>query len=166
MGEDPKGALDIPEFLKRAIGKANAQSESEAQMSDMTVDTPDPDEAPAKPRKPRSKANGAVKPAVKAKPAKVKAKPASKPAKAKAKAKAASTGLVDRDKYGFSLGTLKSKAAAMYASKSGATLKEVSDKLGSVQLNLLKGCVAKGFKVIRKKEEGSGSRKVTRYFLK
>jgi len=166
--DDPKGTLDIPEFLKRAIGKANAPSE--ATMSNVDVES-DPTPVKAPRRKAPSKANGAAKAAKGTKQAPAKVKAASKPAKGKAavKAKAKAKGtrkLVERDEYGYALGTLRSKAAAMYASKTGATLEEIVEKLGSVQLNLLKTLAEAGHKVTKKKEEGSGNRKVTRYFLK
>ena len=93
----------------------------------------------------------------KAKPAK--AKPA-KPAKAK-KAKAP----VKLDVYGLRDGSVKSKAAAMYASGKGATLNEVKKKLGSVQLNVLTELALRGHKVKQVKEAGEGNRKITRYHL-
>ena len=169
--------LDIPAFLKRTAGKAAATVQSEGQMTeeiDTTADAPAPAKAKA-PRKATAKPNGGAKPA-KAKAAAPKAaKPASKPAKAKAKAaktakapaKAkAKASKVERDAYGFKVGTLKAQAAAMYASKKGATLGEVKAKLDSVQLNLLTKLEAEGFKVSKVKEDGPGNRKVTRYFLR
>jgi hypothetical protein len=90
----------------------------------------------------------------------IKGKAVTKPAKA-VKAKAA----VTADVFGFRTGSMKSKAAAMYSSKKGATLEEVKTSLGSVQLNLLKDLEQRGFKVKRVKEAGDGKRQVTRYFL-
>ena len=69
------------------------------------------------------------------------------------------------DAYGYREGSKKSLAAAMYASKKGATLEEVKAELGSVQLNLLKDCEKQGFKVERTKENGTGKRQITRYHL-
>lgn len=93
------------------------------------------------------------------KPKPVKAKPPKKekPVKAKPEGKA--------DAFGFKEGSLKSRAALMYASKNGATLQEVKKALGSVQLNLLKELEGKGHKVKREKEDGNGARQVTRYYL-
>jgi len=78
------------------------------------------------------------------------------------KAKAKETNL---DAFGYRVGSLKSKAAAMYASKKGATVDEVKAATNSVQLNLIKDCEGRGFKIKRVKENGSGKRQVTRYFL-
>lgn len=167
---DVDEALGIPEFLKRAEPKAAAPVQSEVvKMSD--VDADPVEQAPTKARKPRkaaAKANGASKPAKVVKAAPKATKAASKPAKvkAKAKAKAKAPSKVQRDAYGFKVGTIKAQAAAMYASKKGATLGEVKDKLDSVQLNLLTKLESEGFKVSKVKEDGPGSRQVTRYFLR
>lgn len=70
------------------------------------------------------------------------------------------------DRFGFRAGSLKSKAAGMYASTKGATLREVRAKLGSPQLNLLKALEDKGHKVLTEKVKGKrGQRAVTRYYL-
>lgn len=136
MGDPQKDNLDIPEFLRRTDNKVSVKQE--VPMGTASVDT-------AKP----------TKKAVKAKAVK-----AAKPEKAKpTKAAAAS------DAFGFREGSLKSKAAAMYAAKKGATLEEVKAALGSVQLNLLKDLEGRNFKVKRVKEAGDGKRQVTRYFL-
>ena len=104
-----------------------------------------------------TKAKAKAKPAIKA-PAKTATKPAKAPVEpVKAKPNA--------DVYGYLMGSLKSAAAALYASKGGATLAEVKDKTGSVQLNLLKDLEGRGFKVKRTKEPGAGSRQVTRSHL-
>ena len=89
-------------------------------------------------------------------PAAVKAKPT--------KGKAKDVGET-KDIFGYRIGSTKSKAAAMYATKGGATVEEVKKATGSVQLNLIKDCEEKGFTVQRLKEDGSGKRQVTRYFL-
>lgn len=69
------------------------------------------------------------------------------------------------DKFGFRTGSLKSKAAAMYASEKGATLNEVKAKLKSTQFNLITELEAKKFKIKRTLEAGAGSREVTRYHI-
>lgn len=69
------------------------------------------------------------------------------------------------DEWGYRPGSLKSRAAEMYAREQGATLEEVKSALNSVQLNLLKDLEGRGFPVRREKEDGKGGRKVTRYFL-
>ena len=150
----------IPPFLQRAPATAPGVSkpESESVMSDVNVEAPA--EAPVKaPRKPRSKPAKAAKPTKVAKPAKA-AKPAVKAAKAQPKASK-----VKRDEFGIKVGTVKHKAVQMYASKRGATLAEVKDKVGSLQLNVLTDLAAKGFKVKREKSKGKGGRVATRYFL-
>jgi hypothetical protein len=81
------------------------------------------------------------------------------PAKAPAK-------VVEKDPFGFKKGSLKSKAAEMYAAKGGATLFEVKSALNSSQLNVLMELEAKGHLVEKKKEAGKGKRPITRYFLK
>jgi len=143
----------IPDFLKR----------SEAQMTDTPVESVVETPKIKKPRKAISKGNGAAKPFKAAKAAPVKAKAASKPAKGKA---VAAKPRGKRDAWGFMANSLKSQAAAMYASKKGATLDEVKAKLKSLQLNLLTKLEGEGFKVRKVKEEGpTGKRQVTRYFL-
>lgn len=110
----------------------------------------------------KAKANGKATVKASAKPA-AKAAPA-KPAKAKGKA--AAEHKVDPDKvdaYGFRKGSIKSKAAAMYAKGKGATLNEVKVALGSVQFNLLNDVKEKGFKVETTEVKGHIGRMVTRY---
>lgn len=104
------------------------------------------DEAPRKRGRPRKDANGHP--------------PPTKAAKAK-KAKKETTGT---DRFGFRLGSKKSQAAAMYASKTGATLGEVKHALKSTQFNLLNELEEMtGVKISKVKEAGPGARKVTRY---
>lgn len=69
------------------------------------------------------------------------------------------------DKFGFRKKSLKSAAAAMYATKKGATLGEIKEKLNSAQLNLLKELEEKGHKITRTKEPGKGKKPVTRYHI-
>lgn len=87
---------------------------------------------------------------------------ADKTTASKAPAKAAKA---EQDAYGYRAGSMKSKAASLYAAKGGATLAEVKTALGSTQLNLLKDLEGRGFAVKRVKEAGVGKRQVTRYFL-
>jgi hypothetical protein len=149
----------------------------------VTPPTEAPAKKPAKAKKPAAAkpANGKAKaPAAKAtakpasKPAKGKGKPAAAPAKAKGKAPAtakpaakpkAEKKVVEKDAFGFKKGSLKSKAAAMYSRANGATLFEVKTALSSSQLNVLGELEGKGFKVVKKKEPGAGSRPITRYVL-
>lgn len=67
------------------------------------------------------------------------------------------------DAFGFRTGSLKSKAAALYASGNGATLSEIKAKLKSSQFNLLTELKAKKFKIKRTLVPGVGARKATRY---
>lgn len=70
------------------------------------------------------------------------------------------------DEFGFRKGTIRSKAAQLYASAKGATLDEVKKKLGSVQYNMLTALKERGFKVTTKEIDGKNNRPATRYFLK
>lgn len=157
VGDDDP--LAIPSCLKRG-------SDNKAEF--MRMANPAVEEAPK-----AKKANGAVKAdgvrdkAEKAKPAKkAAAKPAVK-AKAEKPAKVAKpkADTAKKDKWGFREGSAKSKAVALYAAKGGATLEEVKEAVGSVQLNVLNGLEAEGHTVDRKKEVREGQRPVTRYRL-
>ena len=165
--------LDIPDFLRNQSNETpdirprrDAISKVEQMSTETTAEI-------TKPKVPvKSKANGAAKPAVKAATkaaGKPKAKAAAKPpAKAKtapkATAKAAPKASKPKgeatklDKWGIREGTAKSKA--------GATLNEVKDAVGSIQLNVLKGLEAEGHLVTSKKEKLDGKRPVTRYWIK
>jgi hypothetical protein len=176
MGDTEPDILDIPAFLKRDASTNKAPYMSESVTEDAVE---------SRPAKTKAKANGHAKPVVKAAgkaaakaapKAPVKAKTAPKaaakaakaaPAKANAKvtkAKAEST--VKKDQFGFREGSAKSAAVALYARKSGATIEEVKEKLGSVQLNVLFALEEAGHEVVKKKEVREGQRPVTRYFLK
>ena len=186
MGEHQPDPLDIPSFLKR---DANNKSEF------MSVSNSDVSEDVGEAVKPKVvKPNGASKPTVKAskaKPVKAatkaadkpKAKPAAKaPAKAKAAPKAAAKASkgsekpkavkakavsADKDQFGLRKGTTRSEAAALYSRKNGATLAEVKERLGSVQLNVLVKLEGEGYTVERIKEKRKGdTRPATRYILK
>tara|TARA_R110000868_G_scaffold279441_1_gene539473 strand:- start:502 stop:1086 length:585 start_codon:yes stop_codon:yes gene_type:complete len=183
----------IPDFLKRTEApkappvKAPVKTEvvtmarmsefeDETEVEDAEADMPVPVKGKAK-AKAKAKANGANGTHKPAKAAKgpTKAEAAANLAKAKAKGKVAPVkadkakgkpkAKTPLDDFGFREGSVKSSAAAMYASKRGATLNEVKDKVGSIQLNLLKALEEKGHKVKKVKEDGDGNRQVTRYFL-
>jgi len=131
---------------------------------------------PAKPKR-AAKANGQapVKAAGKgaAKTVKAKAgaenapKATASPAKGMSKAKGtkAKPKMVEKDQFGLRKGSTKSRAAMLYARKSGATLAEVKNVLGTVQLNVLVGLEADGYRVTRESEKRDGKRPVTRYRL-
>lgn len=168
MDGDP---LDIPAFLLR---DANNVAEY------MKMATTETENTKSRPAKSLPKANGvaklakaapkavvkaADKPKTKAvtKPA-AKAKAPAKPAKAVAKAPKAEAG--KKDKWGLREGSAKSQAVALYSAKGGATLEEVKEAVGSIQLNVLNALEDDGHEVTRKKEQREGQRPVTRYFLK
>jgi hypothetical protein len=69
------------------------------------------------------------------------------------------------DEFGYRKGSVRSKAAHIYAGRKGATLTEVKDKVGSLQYNLLKEVERRGHKVRKVPEKTRGGRNVTRYFL-
>lgn len=121
--------------------------------------TPAPAPASKKP-KAKVKAKAVVK--AKAPAKKAKANGHSKPKAVKAR-KARTVDASKLDQFGFRLGTIKSKAAAIYAAKNGATLSEVKDKLKSTQFNLLTEVTKRGFKVKRTPETGDTNRKVMRF---
>lgn len=149
--------LGIPLFLRRQAIQPVTESEGKIMADDTETETVETTPTPKanSARKASGKAKGAAKGGKGAK-ATPKAKAASKPAKA----------TIPLDAYGYRVGSLKSKAAGLYGANGGATLSEVKAKLGSVQLNVLTELGAKGFKIKKVKEDGEGSRKVTRYILK
>ncbi len=160
----PSGVGDMKRELSDAV------ADDATQGGEAPVSTPA--SRPAK-GKGKGKAKGKAPAAPKgkkpaSKPGKGKAAPkAGKPAKA-SKAKAASKPKGEKvplDRFGFREGSVKSKAAAMYADGKGATLAEVKEALGSVQLNLLKELEGKGFTVTKKREAQEGQRPSTRYKL-
>lgn len=82
----------------------------------------------------------------------------------KAKPKRAKVPVAQPDKFGFRISSLKSKAAAMYTSKKGATLAEVKAALKSSQFNVLTELESKKFKINRTEvPNGTSKRLVTRY---
>lgn len=124
---------------------------------EIAEEAPATEAAPVKQRQKRASGNGAAK----TKLVKAKAK-AGKPAKARAPRTVDPSKL---DQFGLRKGSLKSQAAAMYASKKGATLAEVHDKLDSPQFNVLTELEAKGHTLERSQVDVGGPRKVTRYRL-
>jgi len=129
------------------------------------------EQAPAKGKAAPAPAKGKATPA-KAAPAPAKGKAPGKaapgkaaPAKGKAEPAKAKASSVEKDAYGFKKGSLKSRAAAMYAGAKGATLLEVKKALDSSQLNVLVELEQRGCSVRKKKEKGLGKREITRYFL-
>lgn len=147
--EQPKHPLDIPEFLLRDPVTKRAPF-----MSD--VDTVEVEKVkPTKKAKPKVETKKPVKAAPKAA---VKAK-AEKP-------KAAKKAKVETDQYGLRKGSARSEAAAMYARKSGATLAEVKERVGSIQLNVLNALEAEGYVVTKEKLVRKDKRPVTKYYLK
>jgi hypothetical protein len=139
--------------------------------TEVSVQTNGHDEAtPLVPR--RRKA--AAKPAKQAKPAKNKPAKAAVKATGKAKTKPARVGKARKprtvdpaklDQFGLRKGSIKSRAAAMYASKKGATLNEVKAALESTQFNVLTELEGKGFKITRTQVPGIGARQATKYHL-
>lgn len=137
---------------------------------DEATEAPDT-EAPAPP-KAKAKRKAAVKAADSANgkapvKAKAKRKAAAKPAKGAVKAKGKK---VERqrdpaklDAFGFRKGSIKSKAAAMYAKGKGATLAEVKEEVGSIQFNLLTELIERGVTVNKAEVKNEGGRMVTRY---
>ncbi len=116
----------------------------------------------------------AATPAKQAKPAKNKPAKAAVRAKGAAKAKPARGAKVRKartvdpaklDQFGLRKGSIKSQAAAMYASKKGATLNEVKEALESTQFNVITELEGKGFKVLRSQVPGVGARAATSYRL-
>lgn len=188
MGTEIKNLPDIPDMPEFLITDAKARDEARKmqKLEKTYAASEDVGTAEVEQQKPhipakRAKANGkdngkplkaAAKPkATKPKVAKAKAaKPAETTVKAKGKGKAATRAPrtadpTKLDEFGLRKGSLKSRAAAMYASKKGATLTEVSAKLESTQFNVITQLVAKGWKLRTTKEAGDGPRQITRYFL-
>ena len=133
-------------------------------VADEEVETASEDEAPSRPAGKR-KVKARAKPTVKAKPASKHAKGNGRAVSTKPRAKRQRdpAGL---DSFGLRLKSIKSRAAAMYARKAGATLAQVKDEVGSVQFNVIKELEDKGFKFKRVTEDsGTHGRKATRYFL-
>lgn len=117
----------------------------------------------AEPAAPKAKRQPRKAKAVKAAP-KVARKAKAKVKKAKAKPRAANPATLDV--FGLRKGSGKSKAAALYARKEGATLAEVKAKTGGVQYNVLKQLADEGHKLKSVEEVNKKtSRTVSRFFL-
>lgn len=142
-------------------------------MNEDDVQPVEPAEEPAsapppKPRKAKAKVkakgNGKA-----AKPVKAAAKPAKRAAKASpAKAKAAKPRQRDPsklDQYGYRKGTTRSLAAALYATKRGATLAETKERFGTTQFNVLTELKARGHKISERLERSDKGRTVKRFNL-
>jgi hypothetical protein len=71
------------------------------------------------------------------------------------------------DRFGLRVNSLKSKAAEMYASDDGATVKEIQAAIGSPQFRFLTDLVARGYVIKTERVKGvKGERGRTRYFLR
>ncbi|KAH0542914.1 hypothetical protein GP486_008606, partial [Trichoglossum hirsutum] len=161
--------LDIPSFLVRDPVTNTAEFMMSEQAQEIMKERAKPKSAPAK-TKAEPKAAKKAEPKVKAKTepkAKVKAEPkANGKASPKKVAKAKVESKVEKDRFGLRKGSTRSQAAAMYARKSGATLEEVKESVGSIQLNVLKDLEKAGHEVRKEKQTRAGSRPATRYWLK
>src|ERR1700721_3245921 len=182
--------LTIPAFLKRdsnneseftkmnpiiptpAIARATAEATAAPEPGANTPKAEKPTKEPKAKKATPAKAatNGHSKPKAEAKgttKAKAKGASAATPKATKGKAKAPTAerqrDLTKLDAYGFRLGTIKAKAAAMYAKGKGATLADVKEALGSVQFNLLTEVKERGFTVEEADVKGPTGRIVTRY---
>ena len=65
------------------------------------------------------------------------------------------------DAYGFRVGSIRSRAAAMY--KKGATLADVKAETGGIQYNVLNELKAAGFEIKETTVKGIGKKTSTRY---
>ena len=138
--------------------------EDQSELPEAEAPAPAKPAKKATPRKPAVKAKGNGK-ANGATPHKAKVKAAPKAA-VKAKGKARAKPVRDPaklDTFGFRKGTIKSKAAAMYAKGKGATLADVKEVLGSVQFNLLTELEGRGFNIGKVETKNAEGRAVTRY---
>lgn len=152
----------------------NSQNPVEAQEAVETVDTVTEDTATATDPESRAYKPTWIQPVEQ--PSEVQTEdvveqPVKKP-KVKAKKKATVTKKPSKrgkptelDEFGFRKGSLRSKAAQLYASAKGATLDEVKKKCGSIQYNMLTELKERGFKVTTKEIEGKANRPATRYQL-
>jgi outer membrane biosynthesis protein TonB len=151
----------IPDFLlrKNQVAEGAVMSEQIASEEEVKPKAKPAKKAAAKPEKQAKPKAKAEKPAKKAAAAKAPDKAKAAKPKAEKKAKA------EKDQWGLRKGSSKSEAAAMYARKNGATLEEVKEQVGSIQLNVLKELEAEGHFVQREKVERKGQRPLTRYKL-
>lgn len=151
---DPRNTAEegIPEFLLREDDEPKAAPKRVR----TTKVKPEPANEP--------ETDGEQTPAV---PADAPETPAQPKAAKTTKKRVTGRAAVEKDAFGFAIGTLKSRAASLYAARDGATAAEVKAALGSLQLNLLTVLVKRGFTVTKAKEKADkNERLVTRYFLK
>jgi hypothetical protein len=144
-------SLDLPKTLKRDPVTNRAEYM-------VMSDTEEMNETKGKVRL-RARANSQTKSPKLADKVK-KTKPAKETKTTKEKTK------VVRDQFGLRKGSARSEAAAMYARKSGATLAEVKERVGSIQLNVLTALEKDGWIVEKSAEKHDNQRPVTRYRLK
>lgn len=69
------------------------------------------------------------------------------------------------DEFGLARGSVRSRAAALYAREGGATLQEVAQEVGIIQFNVLTKLKKDGFEITATKEAGEKNRTVSRYYL-
>lgn len=154
-------SLDLPSFLKRdpVTNKAEYMAMS---------DTEDLNETKGKARPAKTvKSNSQTKPNLEARKSLKKAKPAKEAKAVKVRTKTVKVETKpEKDQFGLRKGSARSEAAAMYARKSGATLAEVKERVGSVQLNVLTTLANEGWEVEKKMEKHANQRPVTRYWLR
>jgi hypothetical protein len=79
--------------------------------------------------------------------------------------KASKAKISKKDGFGLRHGSVRGRAAALYAREEGATLTEIAKEVGSIQFNVLRQLEKRGWSVTTKKEAGEKNRIVTRYFL-
>lgn len=146
-----------PEAGHKYLAQANEELEAARKSLEATQEEIETQEAVEKPKpKKKGRPKGAKTKAAKTEVVKKPKK------KAKTKAKEASIPL---DDFGFRKGSIRSKAATLYARAQGATLNEIKAKLGSVQYVTLTELKNRGFKVTSKQEDGKANRPATRFFL-
>ena len=153
---------EFPDFLKRKPPATPTKVSSVMKPDDIdpAVEA-DADTPPAKPKAKRTK---------KAKVAKAKGKSKKAVAKAGKKAKGKLKEKRNRDpakldQFGFRKDSIKSRAAALYASKKGASLAEVKAEVGSVQFNILSQLEGEGYEITKSEFKNERGRTATRYKL-
>ena len=178
-GDKPKDSVKSKPKAKPVASKANGKAKTAAKAPVSAPVSAEPE-----PAKGKAPAKAKAKPAA-AKTAKPKAKPKRSPLppehfveKTKAKIDKKTKPVkkpevktkkpskdVELDKFSFKIGTIKSKAASMYARKSGASTEEVEEEFNGAQLNLLKEAAERGHTVKKEKTQRKDGRSVTRYYL-
>ncbi len=178
--EARKAAKKSPQAApKKAAPKKAAPKKATVVQSTSKTDDDIGGERPAfldASKRPKAKEPARAAPSVPIRGAKRPAKAAAKAAEAPEAAvkgkrtskavKAASKANGKTDMYGFREGSKDSKAAAMYARKSGASTSEIKKALGQPHLNCLKAVEKAGHKVQRVKETDKKTKKtLTRYYI-